>query len=164
MESNLSIRTDFTKNKKKAIEYCAIQCNLKDPQQISEEVFDVFIQSCNTTQDFLFPGVISTLDLLKKRGFTIGSLSKWKCRHNSNGTLESFLSILEAPGSRTRPPFQLAFDLAKEHCEGLVSPGQVLHVGDSLYSDIPAKIWVPYGMGEDGRGWRDRTCARRGRF
>ena len=156
METNPSIRTDFTKIRKKAIEYCALQCNLSDPEQISEEVFDIFIQSRNATQDFLFPGVVHTLESLKKRGFTIGSLSNGNADITKMEHLDPFFSFnIGSAGKPDKAPFQLAFDLAKEHCKGLVSPGQVLHVGDSLHSDvIPAKqfgfrtVWVK--TGEDG--------------
>jgi len=157
METHPEFKTDFTRIRKSAIEYCATQCNLENPSAISNEVFDIFINERCNTKDFLFPNVIKTLQVLKDRGIIIGSLSNGNADITKMDYLNDFFSFnIGSAGKPDQEPFQHAYNLAKEHCKVEInSPNEILHVGDSIYSDvIPGKqfgfqtVWVR--TGEDG--------------
>ena len=162
MENHPEFKTDFTKIRMKAIEHCAACCNVENPKKVASEVFNVFINERCNTKDFLFPNVIKTLQALKSRGYIIGSLSNGNADITKMDHLNEFFTFnIGSAGKPDLEAFSKAFELSKKHCIDIKnieihSPNEIMHVGDSIYSDvIPGKkfgfqtIWVKTGDDND---------------
>ena len=150
MEDHPDDRHDLTTIRKRALEYTASvtypELSASAISDISNSAFTEFIKVRNDTKDHLFPKVIETLQILKDRGYVLGALTNGNADVYSMPHLEGFFSFsvsaISSGAAKPDPrPFHKAYSLSQVH--GLTkNPGHVLHVGDSIYSDIvPAKLY-----------------------
>ena len=150
MKGHEHMAYDFTFSRKKTLFLAAQEANLEDPGKVSEDIFHAFSTARNNVLDHVYPGVIPALKQLKER-FTLVSLTNGNAfaeripglRHLFDHSVNAGQAGAQKPD---RKPFERVMELTG------VAAEEIVHVGDSLSSDVRGAravgmhtVWVSHG-------------------
>ena len=139
---------DFTWMRRIALEMVADEAGL-NKVEVVDVGYEAFIAARSQVMDHVFPGVLDTLKRLREQGFTLVSLTNGNCDMSRVPELsilfDFHVSAISAGAAKPDPrPFQQVMQLT-----GVTEPSKVLHVGDSIQSDVQGAkafgmrtIWV----------------------
>jgi len=130
----------FTFLRRKALQSACERAGVSDEEQaeIIEGAWEAFINTRNDVEKHIYPGVVERLLELKKAGFKMVSLTNGNCDISKvpsfaeTNIFDHLISAESAGAAKPNPePFRKVIELA-----GADHPSEVLHVGDSLISDV----------------------------
>mmetsp|Transcript_8811 Transcript_8811/g.11108 ORF Transcript_8811/g.11108 Transcript_8811/m.11108 type:complete len:254 (-) Transcript_8811:1513-2274(-) len=126
---------NMTFMRKKMIENMAIACGEENLEEVVSSTFRAFIQTRSDVSKYVFPGVLDTLRRLKARGYVMVSCTNGNADIRSVPELHSiFDHHVSAETVGAAKPHVLPFEKVLELTGA--SPEEVLHIGDSLTSDV----------------------------
>lgn len=125
---------DMTLARNLALSRAAREAEL-DPAEVVEPAFAAFLAARSRVGDHIFPGVLAALRALKGRGFRLVSLTNGNCDLKQCPELDELfevqMSAERAGAAKPSPEPFLALLL-----ESGVQSHEVLHIGDSIESDV----------------------------
>lgn len=145
----------MTATRKLTLQHCATVCGLP-AEEVTARAYEAFITHRNRVEDHLVPGAMGVLQALHGR-LEIGALSNGNADVYAIESLAPFFSFAVNPeNAGAKKPNQAPFERALR-LSSARAPHEVLHVGDSIKSDIaPAilfgcrTVWVKTGSKRSG--------------
>jgi putative hydrolase of the HAD superfamily len=125
---------DMTLARKLALSRAAREAEL-DPLEVVEPAFEAFLAARSRVSDYIFPDVLAALRVLKERGFRLASLTNGNCDLKRCPELDELFEVqmsAERAGAAKPGPEPFLALLA----EAGVQSHEVLHIGDSIESDV----------------------------
>ena len=150
-QENPDKKHDLTAVRKMCLMRAATEAQL-DPSVVVDCCHRAFLVERNNVMDHLLPGALDVLQALKSQGIQLGALS------NGNAVVQEIpilcdlfdFAVNPETAGAAKPSLKPFFQGLSLSCA--ISPSQMIHVGDSLRSDVvPAKqfgcraIWVKTG-------------------
>ena len=154
MAAHAHMLHNHTFRRKQTLLLAAQEAELEEPMKVSEDVFHAFITARNNVLEHVYPGVIETLKELKSR-YTLVALTNGNADvQKIPGLRHLFEHSVQAEetgaGKPNKQPFERVLSLTG------VAAHEVVHIGDSLESDVQGAIdmgmhavWVSRGRTED---------------
>mmetsp|Transcript_8775 Transcript_8775/g.10040 ORF Transcript_8775/g.10040 Transcript_8775/m.10040 type:complete len:232 (-) Transcript_8775:2720-3415(-) len=129
---------DFTFLRQKVLEKAAKNCGV-DPEIVVPRTLEVFLQARSNVTSHVFPGVLDVLRRLKAKGYILVSCTNGNARlkhaPDLNDLFEHQVSAETAGAAKPNElPFLQVLDLTGASAE------EVVHVGDSLTSDVTGAV------------------------
>lgn len=138
MSENEDKKHDLTYIRKKTLARAA-EISGHDPEQVVEPAFEAFIRARNDVESHIFPGVLDALMRFKAQGYRLVTLTNGNCDVSAvrafvePESIFDFSVTAESAGA-AKPdarPFQEIMNLT-----GVSHPSEILHIGDSISSDV----------------------------
>ena len=152
VKENPDKKHDLTLIRKLCLERAAKQAQL-NPAVVVEPAYQAFIDSRNNVSDQLFPEALNVLAAIQRQGIQMGAVSNGNAEMQDIPCLRDYFDFAVHPGTAgaKKPdmaPFQQALHLSKA-----TVPLEMIHVGDSLISDVHAaqefgcarSVWIKTG-------------------